>query len=52
MQDKGQGFLQDGTPMLWKWIRDKIVTLVGVLGTCLVIVEIGDRGKEWGIIGE
>jgi len=52
MQDKGQGFLQDGTSMLWKWIRDEIVTLVGVLGIWPVIVEIGDRGEEWGIIGE
>jgi len=26
--------------------------LVGVLGTWPVIVEIGDRGEEWGTIGE
>ena len=26
------GFLQDGTPLLWKWIGEGIVLLVGDLG--------------------
>ena len=40
------GFLLGGTPLLWRWIGDGIVTLVGVLGTWPAIVGTGDKGEE------
>ena len=36
---RGQGFLQDGIPLQWKWIGEGIALLAGDLGTWLVIVE-------------
>ena len=47
-----QGFLQDRTLMQWRWIRERIVTLVEVLGTWPVTVgtegeEDRWRGGEW-----
>ena len=47
MQDKEQGFLQDETPLLWKWIGEGIVLLVEDLGTWPDIAEIGGREEEW-----
>ena len=52
MQDKEQGFLQDETPLLWKWIGEGIVLLVEDLGIWPVIAGIGGREGESWITGE
>ena len=38
-----QGLLLDKTPLLWRWIRDGIVMLVGVLGIWPVIARTGEE---------
>jgi len=52
VQNKGQGFLQDRIPLLWRWIGDRIVTLVGVLGIWPDIAGIEDKEGGWWRIGE
>ena len=46
MEGKGLGFLQEEIPLLWRWIGDETVMLVGVLGTWPVIAGIGGREGE------
>ena len=41
------GFLLDGTLMQWRWIKEGIAMLVGVLGTWPVIAGIGEEGEQW-----
>jgi len=52
--DRGKvwGFLLGGTPLLWRWMEDEIVTLVGVLGTWPAITEIRGRERGWRRIEE
>ena len=41
--DRVWGLLLDETPLLWRWIGNGIVTLVGVLGIWPVIAGIGEE---------
>jgi len=52
VRGKGLGFLQEGIPLLWRWIGDETVMLVEVLGTWPVIAGIGNREEEQQITGE
>jgi len=40
-------FLQEGIPMLWKWIEEGIAMPAEDLGIWPVIVGIGGRKEEW-----
>ena len=49
---KGLEFLQEGIPLLWRWIRDETVMLVEALGTWPVTIGIVGAEEEWQKTGE